>query len=142
MSDRNKSSRENLHREAGSGSVGYCERLNEVSKNAKEMRGGGREHESEIKRTVPGAGTTRREVGFCSEGFEQRHDLSHNFFFFFFGLFAISWAASPGIWRFPGQGSNQSCSRRPTPKPQQLGIRAIPVTYNTTAHSNAGSLTH
>ena len=29
-----------------------------------------------------------------------------------------------GLWRFPGQGSNWSCSRRPTPQPQpqQRGI--------------------
>ena len=27
-----------------------------------------------------------------------------------------------GIWRFPGQGSNQSCSHQPTPQPQQRQI--------------------
>ena len=46
-----------------------------------------------------------------------------------------------GMWRFPGYGSNWSCSRQPTPQPQQLGIRAVSATY-TTAHGNAGSLTH
>ena len=40
----------------------------------------------------------------------------------------------------PG-GSNQSCSRQPTPEPQQHGIRAESAIY-TTAHSNARSLTH
>ena len=30
----------------------------------------------------------------------SNNDVEH--FFFFFGLFAISWAASRGIWRFPG----------------------------------------
>ena len=44
-----------------------------------------------------------------------------------------------GIWRFPDSGSNWSCSYWPTPQPHQ--IRAAYVTY-TTAHSNAGSLTH
>ena len=39
------------------------------------------------------------------------------------------------IWRFPGQGSNWSCSHWPTPQPQQYG------TY-ITAHGNARSLTH
>ena len=37
--------------------------------------------------------------------------------------------------------SNQSCSCWPTPQPQQHGIQATSVTY-TTAHGNAGSLTH
>ena len=46
-----------------------------------------------------------------------------------------------GIWRVPGQGSNQSCSCRPAPQPQQRCIRALSATY-TTAHGNAGSLTH
>ena len=37
--------------------------------------------------------------------------------------------------------SNRNCSCRPTPEPQQPGIRAVSSTY-TTAHGNAGSLTH
>ena len=41
-----------------------------------------------------------------------------------------------GIWKFPGYGSNQSCSCRPTPQPQQCQIQAISATY-TTAHVNA-----
>ena len=36
---------------------------------------------------------------------------------------------------------NWSCSHRPTPQPQQCGFQAESATY-TTAHSNAGSLTH
>ena len=36
---------------------------------------------------------------------------------------------------------NWSCSRWPTPQPQQRRIRAASATY-TTAHSNAGSFTH
>ena len=39
------------------------------------------------------------------------------------------------------EGSNQSCSCWPTAWPQQHQIRAVSATY-TTAHSNAGSLTH
>ena len=34
-----------------------------------------------------------------------------------------------------------AAARRPTPQPQQCGIRAASATY-TTAHGNAGSLTH
>ena len=41
----------------------------------------------------------------------------------------------------PRQGSNQSCSRRPMPQPQQHRIQASSVTY-TTAQGNAKSLTH
>ena len=45
------------------------------------------------------------------------------------------------IWRFPVQGWNWSYSCRPTPEPQQHGIRDMSVTY-TTAHGNTKSLTH
>ena len=55
--------------------------------------------------------------------------------------FCLSQRCSCGIWRFPGQGSNGSCSRWPTPQPQQRRIWAASATYTTT-HSNAGSLTH
>ena len=41
-----------------------------------------------------------------------------------------------GIWKFPGYGSNWSCSCWSTPQPQHLGIRAA------SACSNARSLTH
>ena len=37
--------------------------------------------------------------------------------------------------------ANRSYSCQPTPEPQPHGIRAMSVTY-TTAHDNAGSLTH
>ena len=63
------------------------------------------------------------------------------FFFSFFGLFAFSRAASCGMWRFPGQGSNWNYSCWPTPGPQQRGIQATSATYTTT-HGNAGSSTH
>ena len=42
---------------------------------------------------------------------------------------------------FLGQESNRSCSRQPTPQPQQHQIRATSAIY-TTAHGNARSLTH
>ena len=41
----------------------------------------------------------------------------------------------------PSQGSNWSCSYRPTSQPQQRGIQAMSATY-TTAHGNTGSLTY
>ena len=50
-----------------------------------------------------------------------------SFSFFVFQGFISS------TWRFPGWGSNQSCSLQPKPEPQQLGISAASVTY-TTAH--------
>ena len=45
------------------------------------------------------------------------------------------------IQKFPGQGSNRSCSHQPQPQPQQCRIQAMFVTY-TTAHGNTRSLTH
>ena len=41
---------------------------------------------------------------------------------FVLNLFAISLGRSCGIWRFPGWGSNWSCSPWPMPQPQQRGI--------------------
>ena len=38
---------------------------------------------------------------------------------------------SCSIWRFPGQGSNWSCSHQPMPEPQQRWIRAASATYTT-----------
>ena len=62
------------------------------------------------------------------------------FFFFFFCLFVF---LGPYPWHLevPGEGSNRSCRRWPTPQPQQGQIQAGSATY-TTAHGNAGSLTH
>ena len=56
-------------------------------------------------------------------------------FLFSFGTHTCS------IWKFPGQGSNQSYSSWPTLQPQQSRIQATSAIY-TTAHDNAGSLTH
>ena len=62
--------------------------------------------------------------------------------FMYVGMYFWSFQGrTQGIWRFPGKGSNQSYSCRSTPWPQQHGIQAASSTY-TTAHGNAGSLTH
>ena len=45
------------------------------------------------------------------------------------------------IWKFSGQGSNQSYSCWPMPWPQQFQIRATSPNY-TKAHGNTGSLTY
>ena len=55
------------------------------------------------------------------------------YFFSFYGY-------THSIWKFPGQGSNQSCSCRPMPQPWQRGIWTASVNY-AAACSNAGSLT-
>ena len=59
-------------------------------------------------------------------------------FFFFFWSFQ---GCTLNVWRFPSWGSNWSRSCRPSPQPQQHGIRAASETYTTT-HGNAGSLTY
>ena len=56
-------------------------------------------------------------------------------YLFFFGLFRATLAACPRV------GSNQNRSCWPTPQPQKCQIQAASATY-TTAHGNAGSLTH
>ena len=73
---------------------------------------------------------------------KQLAELRSQYWLYLFILsFCLFWGRSCGIWRFPGWGSNQSCSCRPTPEPQQCGIQAASATY-TTAHGNTGSLTH
>ena len=59
----------------------------------------------------------------------------HFFFFFFLNCHTC------GIWNFPGEGLNRSCSCWLQPQPRQHWIRAASVTY-TAACSSAGSLTH
>ena len=63
-----------------------------------------------------------------------------SFFSFFFFFFAFE-GHTCGIWKFPGEGSNRSCSCWSTLQPQQCGIQATSVTY-TTVHCNAGFLIH
>ena len=75
---------------------------------------------------------------FSVTGLEIMHFDVFEVTFFFFCLFQ---GCSHGTWRFPAQGSNWSCSHWPTTEPQQRGIQARSAAY-TTAHGNAGSLTH
>ena len=58
--------------------------------------------------------------------------------FFFFCLFKAAPEAYGGS---QAGGSNQSCCCQPMPEPQPRGIQAKSETY-TTAHGNAGPLTH
>ena len=62
-------------------------------------------------------------------------------FFFFFVFLAISWATPMAYGGSQAKGRIGAVVARPTPEPQQRGIRAASATY-TTAHGNAGSLTH
>ena len=66
-----------------------------------------------------------------------------SYFVLFFGIYLfIAFQGCPcSVWRFPGQGSSQSYSCRPTPQPQQLGIQAASAIC-TTAQGNTRSLTH
>ena len=57
------------------------------------------------------------------EGLQQTKSLAFFFFFFFF-FFCLFWCSTHGIWRFPGQGWNRSCSHRPMAEPQQCQIQA------------------
>ena len=62
--------------------------------------------------------------------------------YFYFILFLLFFYGHTRIiWRFPGLVLNWSYSHQPTPQPQQHQIRATSATY-TTAHGNAGSLSH
>ena len=70
--------------------------------------------------------------------FKFVYKLQYLILLFFFLLF---YGCTHGIWKFPGYGLNQNYSCRRTPEPQQPRIWAASATY-TTAHSNAGSLTH
>ena len=54
----------------------------------------------------------------------------------FFSFHGRTW----GIWKFPGQGSDWSCSFQPTPQPQHLGIQDASVIH-TTAYAKDESLT-
>ena len=63
------------------------------------------------------------------------------YFFFFFCLFAISWAAPSAYRGSQARGLIGAVAAGRTPGPQQRGIQAVSATY-TTAHGNSGSLTH
>ena len=77
----------------------------------------------------------------CSYKIKLLKVNTKQFFVCLFAFLPFFQGRSRSIWRFPGQESNHSCCRQPTPQPQQLGIRATSATY-TTAHGNARSLTH
>ena len=74
-----------------------------------------------------------------SFSFCELRDLFFIFRVFFFPAFL---GLHCGIWKFPAQGSNQSCSYGPTPQPQPqpCQVRTTSATY-TSAHGNTGSLT-
>ena len=61
------------------------------------------------------------------------------FFFFFFFFFFRAAPSTHGSSQ--ARQSNESCSCRPTPQPQQCRIQAVTATH-TTAHGNTRSLTH
>ena len=65
------------------------------------------------------------------------------FYFLLFILKNFFVFLGPHLWHMevPRLVSSWSCSRQPRPQPWQHRIRAASVTY-TTAHGNAGSLTH
>ena len=66
---------------------------------------------------------------------------SEDFGNFYPSIFFNLLTARCGVWKFPGQGSNQSCSCWPMAEPWQSRIRAPSLNY-TTAHGNTGSLIH
>ena len=69
---------------------------------------------------------------FCkSPAIQTREHIIEDFFFCLFSFLG------PHPWHMeaPGPGVHRSCSRWPTPQPQQCGIRVASATY-TTAHSN------
>lgn len=84
------------------------------------------------KKRCPGVSDLIKPSTETSRKLEPKLYLFICFFFFFFLK-----GHNCGIWKFPGWGSNQSCTCQPTPqphKPQQLQIQAVSV------HSNTRSL--
>ena len=73
----------------------------------------------------------------------MRHHIHFSMWFsFFFFLFAISWAALVAYEGSQARGwIGAIAAGLHQPEPQQCGIQAASATY-TTAHGNAGSLTH
>lgn len=83
------------------------------------------------KKRCPGVSDLIKPSTETSRKLEPKLYLFICFFFFFLK------GHNCGIWKFPGWGSNQSCTCQPTPqphKPQQLQIQAVSV------HSNTRSL--
>ena len=97
---------------------------------------------------VPGLGTEWEPQLWPSPQLQQCQILKPRFHkklplrfnsFFFFVVFSGPHLRHMEVPRL--KGSNQRCSCRPAPQPQQGVTRATSVTY-TTAHSNTVSLTH
>ena len=72
--------------------------------------------------------------------FHPQWKFDHKFFLSYLFIYLFFYGRTSSTWRFPGEGSNQSCSCWPMPQPQQCQIQATSETY-TTAHGNTGSLT-
>lgn len=80
------------------------------------------------------------------EGFKIMNSLSFKdtglfWFSLSFSFFFFLWWGEVLHMAVPRLESNQSCSCRPMPQPQEHGIWVVSVTY-TTAHGNTGSLPH
>ena len=75
-------------------------------------------------------GTTGQRLGHLIPGWplsvgSKRKDARVSLYLFpYFLFYSSAWS----IWKFPGQGSNQSCSCRPTLQTQQCQIQAVSVT--------------
>ena len=82
-------------------------------------------------------GTPRCQLVSLNIFLKRAHLLS----FFVVVVVAISWAAPAAYGDSQARGRIGAVAAKPTPEPQQRGIRAASATY-TTAHGNAGSLTH
>ena len=88
--------------------------------------------------STPGVGTST-----CHGQVQKKKLCIHieKFSGFFFLVFLPFLGPLQRHMEVPRLWSNRSSSCQPTPEPQQRGIRAATATY-TTAHGNAGSLTH
>ena len=75
------------------------------------------------------------------ENKNQSSYFNQDFFFNLILFIYIFLGLHPQNMEISGQGSNQCCCCWPTPEPQQCQIQAASSTH-TTAHGNAGSLTH
>ena len=70
----------------------------------------------------------------------SKHYYYYYYYYHYYYYYAFQ-GCTCGIWMFPGQGANQSCSCQPTQQPQQHRIPAVTEIYIVTC-GNTGSLTH
>ena len=99
-------------------------------------------HCSECFSTVKARDQARqRDSSYTNEGKGAAVHTPGNSGFFFSFLFCPFLGPHPQHMESPRLGVESEPRCQPTPQPQQRRIRASSVTY-TTAHSNAGSLTH